>query len=177
MIIDLALVGLIQFASLVYGVWVIYSARPVAVVFEVDRLVLITANQLPVNFSTSNFKPDNIARLADLPVFDIRKPANQKEYLDSLNLSLQGLPTSLRPGWWQSFDERSKSELVAKLKPLDKLGVKDEQHRREISKIVKKQPVKSEFFYIPLVSEKNLDWIAITRSDGEIVDYAPVDGF
>ena len=149
LIADLALVGVIQFGCFFYGSYAIFSARPVVVIFEVDRLVLVTANQLPADFSVSSSKQRQGAHLAGLPLFDVREPESTKEYLESLDLSLQGLPRALRPGWWQSFNGESRSELVAKLKPLDGLAAKDVQYQLEIDKIVRKQPVKSELFNIP----------------------------
>jgi hypothetical protein len=39
-------VALIQVAALAHGIWAVFSARPVILAFEVDRLVLITANEV-----------------------------------------------------------------------------------------------------------------------------------
>ena len=43
---DFSLVGAIQLAALAYGMHSVWAARPVALVFEVDRLVVVTANEL-----------------------------------------------------------------------------------------------------------------------------------
>ena len=42
---DFSLIGLIQLAALAYGMHSVWVARPVALVFEVDRLVVVTANE------------------------------------------------------------------------------------------------------------------------------------
>jgi hypothetical protein len=44
--VDLSLVAVIQVAALAHGIWTVFSARPVILAFEVDRLVLITANEV-----------------------------------------------------------------------------------------------------------------------------------
>jgi len=44
---DLALVGLIQLAGLGYGLWTVHAARPVHLVFEIDRFRVIHAVDVP----------------------------------------------------------------------------------------------------------------------------------
>ena len=43
---DLAIIGIIQLSALLYGLHTVYVARPVAMVFEVDRFRVITANDV-----------------------------------------------------------------------------------------------------------------------------------
>ena len=43
---DLAVIGVIQMAALVYGLHTVYIVRPVALVFEVDRFRLVTATDV-----------------------------------------------------------------------------------------------------------------------------------
>ena len=40
---DLAVIGAIQLAGLIYGLYSVYQARPVAMVFETDRFRVISA--------------------------------------------------------------------------------------------------------------------------------------
>ena len=42
------MIGALQIAALVYGLHTVYIARPVAMVFEVERFRLVTANDVPV---------------------------------------------------------------------------------------------------------------------------------
>lgn len=43
---DFSLIGLIQLAALAYGMHSVWVAPPVALVFETDRLVVVTANEV-----------------------------------------------------------------------------------------------------------------------------------
>ena len=45
---DLAVIALLQIAALVYGLHTVYIARPVAMVFEVERFRLVSANDVLV---------------------------------------------------------------------------------------------------------------------------------
>jgi hypothetical protein len=60
---DLAVIAILQFAALGYGLSVILQARPVYVVFAVDRLELVLA---------SDIAPEELARDADLEDFPQR---------------------------------------------------------------------------------------------------------
>ena len=44
---DLAIVGLIQFSALCYGMWTVFVARPVHLAFEIDRFRVIHAIDVP----------------------------------------------------------------------------------------------------------------------------------
>jgi hypothetical protein len=44
---DLAIVGLIQLAALGYGLWTVFIARPVHLVFEIDRFRVVHAVDVP----------------------------------------------------------------------------------------------------------------------------------
>ncbi|NTV87211.1 MAG: pilus assembly protein, partial [Burkholderiaceae bacterium] len=44
---DLALVGLMQLAGLAYGLWTVHEARPVHLVFEIDRFRAVHAVDVP----------------------------------------------------------------------------------------------------------------------------------
>ena len=43
---DFSLIGVIQLAALAYGMHSVWVAPPVALVFETDRLVVVTANEV-----------------------------------------------------------------------------------------------------------------------------------
>ena len=47
--VDLAVIGVLQIAALVYGLHTVFIARPVAMVFEVERMRLVVANDVAVD--------------------------------------------------------------------------------------------------------------------------------
>ena len=76
---DLAVVALLQMGALVYGVYVVYMARPVYVVFNVDRFDVVGANELvPGDWQT--LAPDEFKTLPLTgPRLDRRRPAFRSE--------------------------------------------------------------------------------------------------
>jgi len=176
---DLSLVALVQLAALLYGLHSVTLARPVVVAFETDRLVAVSATDISV--SELPQAPAEFQRLSWTgPVLlGTRTPKNGEETLKSVELSIQGIEPSARPGWWQSYEEsrpviRQRMKKLAALRsklPSTKQAVVDES----VSKTG--IPV-DQLYYLPLVSKKQLDtWIALLDSQGTIKGYAPVGGF
>lgn len=173
---DLTLVAAIQLAALLYGMYSISKARPVVLAFEVDRFVAVAARQV-----VPPIQPTVPYRLSwnGPELMGTREPKDGAETLASINLSLQGLEPSARPGWWQPY-EASMSDVKLRMRPLSIL--RDRQPLKErtlIDAAVKKNKLQlAQTYYLPLVSHKSLDqWIALLDGEAHIIGYAPVGGF
>lgn len=176
---DLTLIASLQFAALLYGLYSVSLARPVVIAFENDRLVTVSAAQI----STSDLPqaPPEFRSLSWTgPVLvSTRPPKDGAETLKSIDLSMQGVEPSARPGWWQSY-EKSRPVIQQRMKRLDARRAKlpsDEQ--AIVDEAAKKAglPV-DQLYYLPLVSKKQLDtWIALLDAQGTVKGYAPIDGF
>ena len=179
MVLDLGLVVLIQFSALGYGLHVIADARPIRLVFEVDRFRLVSASE--VNIDELPLAPQHLEKLpwGGPTLIGIRQPRSGEETLRSIELSLAGQEPSLRPGWWQNY-ENSRSEVMQRMKPISALRtVRTAPEQAQIDLAVAKvgRPI-DEVGYVPLVSKKSLDdWIVLLDRSANIVGYAPVGGF
>jgi hypothetical protein len=102
--VDLSLVGAIQLIALAYGLWSVFGARPVALVFEVDRLTIVGANQVQLHELPE--APQGLRTLpwAGVQLAAVRQPRSASEQLESIDLSLQGISPAMRPGWWVPYD-------------------------------------------------------------------------
>jgi len=176
---DLSLVALVQLSALVYGLYSISLARPIAQVFEVDRLVAVTAAQ---------FTPEELARARpeyqNFPLFGgprllgTRIPGGP-EVLNSVSIALAGKDLSLRPEKWQPYED-SMADVQTRMKPLaDLRASRPQEQQAAIDTAVRDSGLPlNQLFYLPLTSNKKLDsWIAILNKEAQIVGYAPVDGF
>lgn len=176
--VDLALIATIQIAALGYGLWAVYSARPVVLVFEVDRFFVVTANEVQTKLLGQ--APEG---LRALPVFGVnrvglRESKSSEEYLESVGLSVQGVTQAMRPNWWKPYDEAMKSAILQKSKPLENLLVKQPHLSREIIRAAKQSGQSVENLrYLPLTSSRELAWVALLDLSGEVVAYAKADGF
>jgi len=176
--VDLALVGLIQLGALGYGLHAVYSARPVVLAFEVDRLSIVTANE--VQADQLQAAPTGYQSLPwwGLLRVGLRQAENSQEFLDSVSLALAGVTQSMRPNWWTPYDDQTRAAIKAKAKPLSALIGKRPQDAAELEQAGRRagQPV-DKLFYLPLTSSTETSWIALIDGSGEMVGHAPVDGF
>ena len=177
---DLSLVALVQLAALIYGLYSVALARPVALVHEVDRFVAVTQAQIdPAELQQARPEFRNLSWFGGPRLLGTRQPRDGAETLESVELSINGQEPSLRPGWWQAYAD-SVPEVKDRMKPLAELhGRRPADGQRVIDETVEKlgQPMDG-LFYLPLTSQKSLDeWIVLLDEHANIVGHAPVDGF
>jgi hypothetical protein len=97
--------------------------------------------------------------------------------MDSLDLSMQGLSPALRPGWWLPFDA-VKADVLKRSRSLCSLMDKRTESRHLLDEAALETGLSiEELMYLPLTSSKRMDWIALISPAGDVVGYAPVDGF
>jgi hypothetical protein len=179
LVVDLSLIGVIQLSALIYGVYSIGQARPVALVFESDRFVAVSASQVDTS-ALSQALPEWQSLSWTGPIqLATRASRSGAETLQSIQLSTLGLEPSARPGWWQSYD-LSRTAVQARMKPLR--GLRQQKFSEEqavIDEAVRKIGANIEnIYFLPLVSQKSLDqWVVLLNSNAEIVGYASVGGF
>lgn len=172
LVLDLGVVAAIQLAALGYGLHALYMARPVAFVFEEDRVVVVTCNELVTKASDST-------GISAFPLFgfgwhkaNLRVQGDGK--IDSLDLSLQGISPAMRTETWTAWSWND-AKLQSRLRSLAILGSKQQEQVRELRGDDFLQ--NDDFLYLPLVSSKNLEWIMIFDKKGQWLDSLPVDGF
>lgn len=171
---DLGIVGMIQLAALGYGLYALESARPIAFVFEEDRLVLVAKNEL---YTASC--PEATSCDLDLGLWGIRKHSVRmdqvnEERLRSLDLSLQGVQPAMRPASWGTWNWHD-SKVQSSLRPLT--GLRPDQQKVLVALQGRAYFERQGLRYLPLVSSKTLDWIAVFDNQGIWLDALPVDGF
>jgi len=172
---DLAVIGLIQVAALVYGLHTVYIARPVAMVFEVDRMQLVTASDVALD-ELPKAQPE----YRELPLtgpwlLGTRPPRAGDEHNDALFKGLEGHDVSSRPMFWQPY-ERSRADALLRSRPLTVLlqhyPKESEQIQRRLS-AMKVDATTGRF--LPAIARG--DWIAVLSQTGDVLGYLPFDGF
>jgi hypothetical protein len=178
---DLTLVALIQLAALVYGVYAIAQARPVYMVFEVDRFNIISSIDVDEAALVNAPKPWRTLPLWGPRVISSREPKDGDERVKSLDMSLQGVEPSMRPDWWQLL-EASRAMILQRSKPLTELRKRHTGKPDALQKIdfaVKDSgKAEADLRWLPLTSSRTKDWTAlIDAQTGVPLAYAAVDGF
>ena len=176
-VVDFSLIGAIQLAALIYGLYSVSLARPVAAAFERDRINIVTAAEID--------KAD-LAKAKDgfktLPWFGIervgiREAANVDEGNESLSLSLTGIEPSMRPNWWLPDGPAEREKIRRVMKPLSELAAARNMSEADIVKSAKVSASGKPLFLLPLTSGRTKDWVVIMDENADFVGYAPIDGF
>lgn len=168
---DLCIVAFVQLAALGYGLHTLEKGRPIAYVFEQDRLVLVTKNELYTADCAHQCTPAFSWQGIEWHIAGLNAPHTD---LESLDLSLQGISPAMRPMKWRAWSWHD-AKLQASLRPLSTLN---ENSLNALSQTQNsKYSKKANIFYLPLVSSKTLEWIALFDDKGNWLDALPIDGF
>jgi len=173
---DLGVIGLLQMAALIYGLHAVFLARPVAMVFEVDRLRVVTAAQvyLPdLPQATPSFRT---LPLTGPWLLSTRTPTVGSEHNDALMMSLGGADRAERPLFWQPYGV-AQAEVLRVARPVSALLAKYPTQAAQIKQRLAAVdlPLTAARF-LPLTGRGG-DWVAIIDVNAQPVHYLPVDGF
>lgn len=174
---DLVLVALIQLGALGYGLYTLEKARPVLVSFERDRMTLVAKSEIDWSDIANAPKQLQGTPLFGVQKIGIRRAKNEQEFFESVNLGMEGIEPSVRPSWWQVYDEVL-PEVKEKMKPLsemDKSSLSTEQNNA-LEKAIAKSGVASEnLYYLPFTSALKKDWIVLMDTEARFVGYVNID--
>ena len=164
MLVDITLVAVIQLSALVYGLHTVAIARPVAVVFEVDRFVVASApfNRLPW------FGQERVA---------IRTAHDVAEENLDLTLSLQGVEPSMRPERWEVDSSKTREAIQQRMQPVSQL----QQHypqNIELTAAIQKSGISAEkLYFLPFTSYNDKEWTVLLDEKADFKGFVPVDAF
>ncbi len=175
---DVGFILMMQLAALVYGLYMTSLTRPVAVIFEADRLRVVVASEIDIDELIN--APVGLREFSWTgPVLlSVRSARDSDEFLRSIDMSLAGKEPSIRPGWWQPY-ESGLDELLRRARPLDDIYKNKPDQSAVLRKAVEKSGVVAEdLVWLPLTSAKSMEWIVLLdKKSGMPRSYAAIDGF
>jgi len=152
---DLITIFLIQLLALTYGMHTIITARPVYVVFAVDRFELVQANEISkeslINASQDQFKK--------LPLFSPKwisalLPSDLKQKEELLFGSIEtGADLAQLPKYYSDYSN-SIEEIKKRSIPLTKLTEFNPEKPQETADLLQRFANKNKYGYIPLSGKK-----------------------
>lgn len=172
---DLAIIVCIQLAGLGYGLWSVYAARPVHLVFELDRFRAVHAVEVP-----EELLPRATGELATLPrsgptVIAVRPFVSPQERVEATVAAVQGLHIGARPEFWEAY-EAAVPRVLAAAKPLAQLTARFPDHAAEIRAATAAAGLPAEqLVYLPLVSRRSFWTVLLDARTGAIRAYLPLD--
>lgn len=172
---DLTIIGVLQLAALLYGLHMVCLVRPVAMVFEVDRLRVIAAGdvhlpELPLARAEYRQLP-----LTGPWLLGLRPAQDREERNSALFMGLNGIDVGQRPSFWRPYPE-SAADALAKARPLAVLLARYPQHAASLRQRLAELKVDAgKARFLPVMARG--DWVAILDATGMPVEFIPVDGF
>lgn len=174
---DLAVVGLIQLAALGYGLWTVFVARPVHLVFEYDRFRIVHAVDVPEELMDR--KPENVEALpvSGPTVLALRPFRDVNEEGAATLAALQGLSLSARPDLWQPY-EQAKQRVLYAARPVSELRQRFGAQTGLIDAAVAATNQTAEtLVYLPMVARKSFWTVLLDARTAEVRGFLPLDSF
>ena len=174
---DVALIVLLQFAALGYGVWTMYQARPVYLAFEIDRLRVV--NAVDVAQERLPMAPANFQKLpmTGPGLVAVRPFANPAESAEATMAALQGIELGFRPDFWMPYDQ-ARTDILKAAKPLSELISRKPESEPLLSKALHDNGSAAQgMLYLPLHGRDAFWTVLISPVDASPVAYVALDPY
>lgn len=175
---DLLVVALLQLAGLAYGLWTVHLARPVHLVFELDRFRVVHQVEIPPDLLAQVPPGIELAPLGGPTPLSLRPFRGPQEEMQLTLAALQGIPLAARPDLWQPY-EAGRAQVLAAARPVPQLQSRFPRRAAEIDAAVRKagrEPARTA--YLPMVARKAEAWtVLLDAGTAEVIGYLPLDSF
>ena len=173
---DLAIIAVLQLAALGYGMYTVYLARPVALVYEKDRFRVITNVQVQEGELAKALPAYRNLPLTGPWLLSTRDPTTEERSDALLMAAFTGVDRAERPTFWQPYVD-SIPEVLKRGRPLAVLFQKYPQMEAGVNAALDARKVdRSAAKFLPLLTRGG-DWVAIVDAAGQPVHFVRGDAF
>lgn len=174
---DLAVVALVQLAALGYGLWTVYAARPVHLVFELDRFRIVHAIDIADELRGKAAPGVDVEPLWGPTLLSVRPFKDGQEKLDVTLAALNGVHIGARPDLWQTY-AKARDQVLTEARPVAQLRQRFQPQQALIDQAVQASGRSVEQLrYVPLIARKLFWTVLVDASTAEVVGYLPLDSF
>lgn len=180
---DMTMIGLLQVAALAYGLWTMAIARPVHLVFEIDRFRVVHAIDVPADLLGQASVGLQQLTFTGPTLLSVREFKDAKESFDATMAAVQGVALGARPDLWQSY-AKAKQQVVMGARPLAELKnrfptrVADINHSLASSpQVIPATGRPASVGYIPMVGRSSFWTVLIDLDTAEVIAFVPIDSF
>ena len=174
---DLSVVALLQVAALCYGLWTVFEARPVHLVFEYKNMVVVHAADIdPASLSQAP------ADLQQLPLtgptlLSLRPFKSADEEFDSTTMAFGGIAQSAQPALWQPYDA-ARANILQTAQTLAQLQARFPEQASAIAQAANATGLPpAQLRTLPLLSRKQASTVLIDAQTAQPVGYLALDSF
>lgn len=176
LVMDFTLIGLLQLAALTYGLWTMFVARPVHLVFEYHRMAVVHAVDI-AHDTLAQALPGLQQLPFSGPTLLSLRPLQGNEAVASVMLATGGIPQAAQPNLWQPYSIAREQILQASY-PVAQLTARFSSHADAINRAVARtgRPAES-LRTLPLLSRKIAWTVLIDAQSAQPVGFVPLDSF
>ena len=176
---DLGTIFVLQIAALTYGLYSVTQARPLWLAFEGDRFRIVSVPDIEMSDLVK--APPTLSRLSwtgPRPLGVRLAEPTDPEFLQSIQLSLQGIHPAFRPERWVDY-QLQREGVIRQAKSIAELRRKHPSLSALIDDGVRQSGRREdELGYLPFVGQFASDWVVvISLRDAAPVAYLPLDGW
>ena len=174
---DLAMVGVLQLAALVYGLWTVAIARPVHMVFEIDRFRVVHAIDIDPVLLPKTPQGINALPLTGPTLLGLRPFEDSQEKMNATLAALQGVQLGSRPDLWQPYAQ-SVPDILKAAKSVGELKHRFVTQAADIDQVLSDAGRTDEnTVYLPLVGRKSFWTVFLDSKTATVVATMPLDSF
>jgi len=174
---DLAVIVALQLAAFSYGIYTVALARPVALVFELDRMQLVSA---------ADIDPESLAQapvaLRALPwsgprLLAVVKPTDPTEQFNVIQLGLGGVALAALPRYWRDYPSQAVAAWNA-ARPASDLLKHYPNSVNDVARMAKAAGVGvPDLRFLPLQARRSESVMLLAAEGNKVVGFLPVEGW
>ena len=174
---DFLVVGLLQLAALSYGIWTVFVARPVHLVFEYNRMAVVHA--IDVDPALLSKAPRELQKLpmTGPTAIALRPFKNSAEQIDATIAAMGRAPLPARSDLWQPYRD-SVADILKEAKPAAELQTRFPSQASLIHQAIESTgKTVAKLRYLPLLSRNDAWTVLLDAITAEPVGFIPLDSF
>jgi hypothetical protein len=174
---DLAIIGIFQFVALAYGLWTVAIARPVHMVFEIDRFRVVHSIDIDPAALSKTPAGINALPLTGPTLLGLRPFKDSQENLNATMAAVQGMQLGSRPELWQPY-AKSVPDILQAAKSVSLLKRRFPHHSTEIDQVLfEAGHTDQNTLYLPLVGRKSFWTVFLDSKTAQVLATMPLDSF
>jgi len=174
---DLSFIGLVQLAALCYGLWSVFVARPVHLVFEYHRMAVVHAVDVAPELLAKAPKALQELPVAGPTLLSLRPLAGGAEEFDSTMLAFSGVAQAAQPALWQPY-ELARNDILKAAKPVAELRARVEGKDGIIDAAIARTGRRpDQLAYLPMLGRGKSWTVLVDVATAQPVGFLPIAPF